>query len=84
MSNMDPSTTKCQSILLKIQLPETKHKEIQLDINKYGMVIQTPKYYLHHQFCYEVNEKQGNCKWVSDKYILELTLPIVRENLLDF
>jgi len=26
-----------------------------------------------------VKEKEGKAKWISDKFILELTLPIIRE-----
>ena len=32
MSGLDPSTAKCQALLMKIQLPDTKLKEITLDV----------------------------------------------------
>ncbi|EGR29822.1 hypothetical protein IMG5_148060, partial [Ichthyophthirius multifiliis] len=81
MSNMDPSSTKCQDFLIKVHLPDTKFKDIQLDINSTAMVVQSPKYYLHHAFPYQVRDKDGKAQWISDKCILQITLPIIREEL---
>ena len=67
---MDPTSTKCQELLIKVMLPETKLSEISCDVTKEAMVIQAPKYYLHHIFPYEVKDKDGQCKWVSDKETL--------------
>ncbi|KRW98076.1 hypothetical protein PPERSA_07301 [Pseudocohnilembus persalinus] len=78
-TGMDPTSTKCQQILLKIYLPEVKFKDIQLDVTKTGLVLQTSQYYLHHTFPYNVKDKEGNAKWISDKEILQLTFPIVRD-----
>jgi hypothetical protein len=38
------------------------------------------RYYLNFILPYPVKEKEGKAKWISDKEILELTLPIIRED----
>lgn len=80
LSNMDPTSTKCQELLIKIKLPDTQYKEISLDVNKNALVLQCPKYYLHHILPYTVKDKEGKAKWVTDKNMLEITFPIVRED----
>lgn len=84
MSGMDPSTAKCQDLLIKIQLPGTKLKEITLDVTKQRVIIQTPNFFLNHVLPYAIKEKEANAKWISDKYVLELTLPMDRESLIPF
>jgi hypothetical protein len=59
MSGMDPSSTKCQEMLLKVYLPNTKFKEVSLDVTKTAMVVQSPQFYLHHQFAWPVRDKDG-------------------------
>lgn len=77
MSNMDPSSTKCQALLIKVRLPETKLSEIQCDLNKDSILIQTPKFFLHHFLNHEVKDKDSKAKWVSDKEELHVEAPVV-------
>jgi len=77
MSGLDPSTTKCQCILVKIKLPGTKLAEIQCDLNKQSLLLQTPKYFLHHYFNHEIKDKDSKAKWVSDKEELHVEVPVV-------
>eukprot|EP00331_Platyophrya_macrostoma_P026515 CAMPEP_0176438690 /NCGR_PEP_ID=MMETSP0127-20121128/19452_1 /TAXON_ID=938130 /ORGANISM="Platyophrya macrostoma, Strain WH" /LENGTH=204 /DNA_ID=CAMNT_0017822725 /DNA_START=41 /DNA_END=655 /DNA_ORIENTATION=+ len=79
MSNMDPSTSKCQELLLKVYLPGTPFKDVQLDVKEQVVVVQSSKYYLQHVLPYRVNEKDGKAQWVSDKNTLEIRLPIIRD-----
>jgi hypothetical protein len=39
MSGKDPSTAKCEDLLLKVQLPETKLSEISIDCQKQSVLI---------------------------------------------
>ena len=34
MSGMDPTSSKCQELLIKVYLPKTQFKEVQLDVTK--------------------------------------------------
>ncbi|EAR98074.1 pre-RNA processing PIH1/Nop17 protein (macronuclear) [Tetrahymena thermophila SB210] len=81
MNNMDPTSTKCQELLVKVFMPNTRFKEVQLDINSTAMVVQSPDFYVHHIFPYPVKDKDGKAQWITDKCILQLTLPIVRDEL---
>jgi len=81
MSGSDPTSTKCQALLLKVHLPGQKYKEISLDVNKSAMVIQSTRFYLHFAFPYEVRDKEGRAQWLAEKQELQLTFPIVREEL---
>jgi dynein assembly factor 6, axonemal len=76
LSDMDPSSTRCQELTMKIKLPGVEHKQIQVDLTATSLVLQTPRHYLHHFFPYRVRDKQAKAKWVSDKNLLELFLPI--------
>jgi hypothetical protein len=43
------------------------------------MVLQTKDFYLYEHFQYKVDSKQVKAKFISDKCILELILPVIRE-----
>lgn len=55
-------------------------KDIQIDLNEKQMVIQTKKYYLTQYFQYKMDCKKAKAKFISDKGVLELILPILRED----
>lgn len=55
-------------------------KDIQIDLNDKQMVIQSNKYYLTQHFQYQMDCKRAKAKFISDKGILELILPIVRND----
>ena len=52
-------------------------KDIQIDLNDKQMVIQTKDYYLIQYFQYQTDPKKVKAKFISDKYVLELILPII-------
>ena len=47
------------------------------------MVVQSPHFYLNKLLPYTVNKDKGKAKFDSDKYILEVTLPVVNRHILD-
>ena len=87
LSDKDPSSTHCDSLLVKIWLPETKFANVQLDVKgatKQQLVVQTPNYYLSTMLAYPVNKEKGKAKFDSDKCLLEVTLPTERDSLIEF
>jgi len=80
MSDMDPSSTKCQELLMKVKLPKTVFKDVSLDVTEQAVCVQTSKYFLYHYLPYPVNEKEGKAQWLSDKNILQIILPIIKED----
>lgn len=55
-------------------------KDIQIDLNDKQMVIQTKDFYLCQYFQYKTDPKHAKAKFISDKYVLELILPIIRND----
>ena len=87
LSDKDPSSTHCDSLLVKVQLPDTKFANVQLDVKgatKQQLVVQSPNYYLSTMLPYPVNKEKGKAKFNSDKCILEVTLPTERDSLIEF
>jgi hypothetical protein len=55
-------------------------KDIQIDLNDKQMVVQTKDYYLCQYFQYKTEPKKAKAKFITDKYVLELILPILRDD----
>ena len=55
-------------------------KDIQIDLNDKQMVIQTKDFYLCQYFQNKTDPKHAKAKFISDKYVLELILPIIRND----
>ena len=55
-------------------------KDIQIDLNEKQMVVQTKEFYLVQYFQYKTDPKQTKAKFVSDKGVLELVIPILRND----
>jgi HSP20 family molecular chaperone IbpA len=79
LSGVDPSSSHCQEMLYKIELPNTNLKDIQIDLNEKQMVLQTKKYYLAQYFQYKTDYKRAKAEFLSDKGVLKLTLPVIRD-----
>ena len=67
-------------MLYKIELPDTNMKEIQLDLNEKQMVLQTKKFYLSEHFQYKTDCKNAKAEFVSDKGILKLVIPVIKQD----
>ena len=49
-----------------------------MDLNDRQMVVQTKDFYLDQCFQYKTDPKLSKAKFIADKGILELVLPIIR------
>lgn len=76
LSDLDPSSRMCQDLILKITLPNTKFKDIGLDVDPHTVRIQAPNYKLNLPLPHTVLDKQGNAKWDAAKNLLTVNLPI--------
>lgn len=63
-------------------MPSTKLPEIQLEVLENQIICHSPKFYLNTFLPYRVNEKEGKAKWISDKFVLEISvlLPILNSH----
>ena len=86
LSDRDPSSNHCDSLLVKVCLPETKFVNVQLDVKgktKQQLVVQSPNYYLSTMLPYPVDKEKGKAKFDSDKCELSVTLPTIRQGILE-
>jgi hypothetical protein len=83
LSEKDPSSNCCDGLCIKIKLPGHKLKDIQCDVKKQSIHVQTAAYVLNHTLPYPVDDQKGSAKWDSDKDTLILDLPAIKESLID-
>lgn len=55
-------------------------KDIQIDLNDKQMVVQTKDFYLTQYFQYKTEPKLTKAKFITDKSVLELIIPIIRND----
>lgn len=75
----NPGTASCEDLLIRIQLPETKASDLDLEVKRTRLTLRTPKHKLRIHLPKPVDDERGNAKWVADKGCLEVTLPVVDE-----
>ena len=80
MSGKTPLTSDCKFMVLRIKLPGAKLKDIDLTVEKQKIVVQDPTYRLATYLPYPSDDSQGKAKWLAEKEILSVTLPIVRSD----
>jgi len=78
MSGKNTSTASCNYIVVRIDLPGAKSKDIKLDVTSSRLVAESQKYRLVLSLPHRVRDKEGKAKWDSKKERLSVTLPIVR------
>ena len=81
LSDLDPSSRCCQDLLIKIFLPETKQKDITLDVEPTILRLQAPNFALILPLPHTVQDKNGNAKWDPIKNTLDISLPIIKDEL---
>lgn len=76
MGEKDASSDHCEELLVKVKLPNTKLKDITLDVLVDRVMLQSPHYKLNAALPYRVQKDEGNAKWDKLKGELSVTLPI--------
>lgn len=83
LSNKDPSSNCCDSILVKIWLPNTKFANVSLDIKGQSIMVQSPNFVLNKLLPFVVDKDNGKAKFDSDKCLLEVTLPVLKKDIIE-
>ena len=86
LSDRDPSSTHCDSLLVTVHLPDTKFANVQLDVKgstKQQFIVQAPNWYLSTMLPYSVNKENGKAQFDSDTNTLRVTLPTIRKTLME-
>ncbi|XP_072039726.1 dynein axonemal assembly factor 6-like [Amphiura filiformis] len=79
MGNKTPSSVCCEDIVVKINLPDTKLADVDLDVKDKFLACRTPKYKLGLHLPHPVDSKNGKAQWDGTKELLTVTLRMTRE-----
>ncbi|XP_005796625.2 protein PIH1D3 isoform X3 [Xiphophorus maculatus] len=74
LSQKDPSSMCCEAMLVKIKLPDTKAKDVFLDLKEKYLDLRTPKYKLGLHLPHPIQNQEGKAQFFSDRQELEVTL----------
>ena len=83
LSDRDASSNHCDAILVKVWLPDTQFKNVELDVKGQAIVVQSPNFVLNKLLPFKVDKTKGKAQFDSDKGILSVTLPVVKADILD-
>ncbi|KAF4076627.1 hypothetical protein AMELA_G00217240 [Ameiurus melas] len=78
MSQKNPSSMCCESMLVRVKLPETQASDLVLDVKERFVDLRTPKYKLGLHLPHSVCGREGTARFITERYELEITLPMNR------
>ncbi|KAL0966504.1 hypothetical protein UPYG_G00296080 [Umbra pygmaea] len=78
MSRKDPSSMCCDTMLVKIKLPNTKVSDVVLDVKANFLDLRTPNFKLCLHLPHPVHSQEGQAKFDSEIEELEVSLPMNR------
>ncbi|XP_067308725.1 protein PIH1D3 isoform X2 [Pseudorasbora parva] len=78
LSRKDPSSMCCESMLVRVKLPDTKASDLALDVRETFLDLRTPKYKLGLHLPHPVHKDEGNARFIMEREELEITLPMNR------
>ncbi|KAJ3021006.1 UNVERIFIED_CONTAM: Protein pih1d3 [Siphonaria sp. JEL0065] len=76
MSGKTPGILDSDDLVIKVFLPETEFKDIELTVTETLLDVRCPKYKLLFHFPREVKDQEGNAKWDRAKGELVVTIPV--------
>ncbi|CAI9734613.1 Hypothetical predicted protein [Octopus vulgaris] len=79
MGNKTPSSSSCERMVVKIQLPNTMMKDISLDVKPKFLDLRTPKYKLGLHLPFTVKEDESQAQWDGGESCLSVSLKMIRE-----
>ncbi|PIK51946.1 hypothetical protein BSL78_11154 [Apostichopus japonicus] len=79
MGSKTPTSASCPFLKIKINLPDTKYAEVELDVTEKFLDCRSPKYKLGLHLPHPVDSKNGKAQWDSENGVLTVTLKMNRE-----
>jgi hypothetical protein len=79
LSDKDPSSSHCEAMVVRIECPNHRLEDIELDVKKQKIVLESSTLKLSTYLPYPVRHQDGQAKWDKVKQTLTITLPIIRE-----
>ena len=78
MGFKDSSSTCCDALVVRVALPGSKMRDVNLQVTSNRLLVSDASYKLFLHLPHTVDEAKGKAQWLTDKEVLKLTLPIVR------
>ncbi|XP_034009028.1 protein PIH1D3 [Trematomus bernacchii] len=78
LNGKNPSSMCCESMLVKIKLPDTKATDVVLDVKEKFLDLRTLKYKLGLHLPHPIHSHEGKAQFFSEREELEVTLLIKR------
>ncbi|TSY27773.1 Protein PIH1D3 [Bagarius yarrelli] len=78
ISQTNPSSMCCESMLVRVNLPETQASDLVLDVKERFVDLRTPNCKLGLHLPHSVHYKEGTARFITEKSVLEIVLPLNR------
>eukprot|EP00249_Psilotum_nudum_P010535 c22598_g1_i1 orf=482-733(+) len=83
MSGKDPSSLSCDTMVLRVKLPQTESvNDIKLEVKPIYIKLSSPIYFLALYLPHSVEANKSSAKWEMDKETIVVTMPIIRETFI--
>eukprot|EP00055_Hartaetosiga_balthica_P006796 m.22198 g.22198 ORF g.22198 m.22198 type:complete len:204 (+) comp5431_c0_seq2:92-703(+) len=79
MSGRSPASHSCEEIVVNIKLPGEKMSDVDLDVTKETLKLTSSKFKLFLTLPHPVDDKEGSAKFITQKSLLRVTLPVRRD-----
>lgn len=79
MGGKTAATSSCEDMIISIEMPGEKFKNIDLKITKNNLDLISPQYKLNIPLPHPVDAQRGNAKWDAEAEKLIITLRMDRE-----
>eukprot|EP00913_Durusdinium_trenchii_P020108 g18896.t1 len=76
LQEMDPSSDRCQELLIKVWLPGEQLRDISVDVLEDRLLLQATKHQLNVALPHKVRKDAGNAKWDKLQGVLSVCVPI--------
>lgn len=82
LSEKTPSTVSCETLLIKIYLPELESaSELELTCKENRILLSSKDYKLFKYLPHEVQQDKGKAQWNREAKLLTIELPIKNKEL---
>ncbi|KAF1318591.1 Pih1 domain-containing protein 3, partial [Globisporangium splendens] len=79
LSDKDPSPAHCEAMAVRIECPNHRQDDIELDVKKQKLLLQSSSLKLSLYLPHPVRHQDGHAKWDPKKQTLTISLPIIRD-----
>ncbi|GAB9477784.1 hypothetical protein Gpo141_00014930, partial [Globisporangium polare] len=79
LSDKDPSFANCEAMVVRVECPQHRLEDIELDVTKHKLLLQSATLKLSLYLPHPVRYQDGHAKWDQSKHTLAISLPIVRD-----